>query len=108
MIKINDYNNVVQKYDTDDYVSPITYVNSYNKKLDAHTISKQVEGIFIQMLLKSMRKTLPKEGLFDNSQTRLYTEFYDQNISQILSQKGIGLSQIIEKQIRNINKISDK
>jgi flagellar protein FlgJ len=27
-------------------------------------VARQVEGIFVQMMLKSMRAALPKEGLF--------------------------------------------
>ncbi|MDU1821676.1 MAG: ArsA-related P-loop ATPase, partial [Staphylococcus epidermidis] len=31
------------------------------------------EGMFVQMMLKSMRDALPKDGLFSSEHTRLYT-----------------------------------
>lgn len=109
-MNISYLKNSIQKYDIDDQINPL-FIKSYNNTLNANSVAKQVEGIFIQILIKSMRKTLPKKGLFNNSQILLYTELYDQNISQILSKKGIGLAKIIEKQIQStsqINKIDNK
>ena len=34
------------------------------------------------MMLKSMRETLPKDGMFSSDSTRLYTSMYDQQIAQ--------------------------
>ncbi len=45
-------------------------------------VARQVEGMFVQMMLKSMREALPKDGLFSSDQTRLYTSMYDQQIAQ--------------------------
>ena len=36
-------------------------------------VARQVEGMFVQMMLKSMRDALPKDGLFSSEHTRLYT-----------------------------------
>ena len=36
-------------------------------------VARQVEGMFVQMMLKSMRETLPKDGMFSSDSTRLYT-----------------------------------
>ncbi len=36
-------------------------------------VAKQVEGMFVQMMLKSMRDALPQDGALSNDQTRLYT-----------------------------------
>ncbi|QCI23878.1 flagellar biosynthesis protein FlgJ [Buchnera aphidicola (Macrosiphoniella sanborni)] len=62
-------------------------------------IAKQVESIFIQILLKSMRNSLLKDDLLNSNQMNLYTDIYDQKISEEMSKKGIGLSDIILKQI---------
>lgn len=43
-------------------------------------VARQVEGMFVQMMLKSMRDALPKDGLFSSEHTRLYTSMYDQQI----------------------------
>ncbi|MGR3184132.1 flagellar assembly peptidoglycan hydrolase FlgJ [Enterobacter cancerogenus] len=62
-------------------------------------VARQVEGMFVQMMLKSMRETLPKDGLFSSDSTRLYTSMYDQQIAQQMTAgKGLGLADMIVKQ----------
>ncbi|CPR21071.1 flagellar assembly peptidoglycan hydrolase FlgJ [Brenneria goodwinii] len=62
-------------------------------------VAKQVEGLFVNMMLKSMRNTLPQDGLLSSDQTRMYTSMYDQQISQNLSSKGLGLADMMVKQL---------
>jgi len=63
-------------------------------------VARQVEGMFVQMMLKSMRDALPKEGLFGSDQTRLYTSMYDQQIAQQMTAgKGLGLADMMVKQM---------
>lgn len=63
-------------------------------------VARQVEGMFVQMMLKSMREALPKDGLFSSEQTRLYTSLYDQQIAQqITVGKGLGLAEQMMKQL---------
>lgn len=64
-------------------------------------VAKQVECLFVQMMLKSMRYALPQEGLLDNHQTQLYTSLYDQQIAQQLSAKGLWLADMMVKQLRS-------
>src|SRR5690606_36517106 len=55
---------------------------------------------FVQMMLKSMREALPKDGIFSSDSTRLYTSIYDQQIAQqMTSGKGLGLADMIVKQM---------
>jgi len=62
-------------------------------------VARQVEGMFVQMMLKSMRETLPKDGMFSSDSTRLYTSMYDQQIAQQMTAgKGLGLADMIVKQ----------
>ena len=64
-------------------------------------VARQVEGMFVQMMLKSMRETLPKDGMFSSDSTRLYTSMYDQQIAQqMTSGKGLGLADMIVKQMQ--------
>src|SRR5690606_1225185 len=57
-------------------------------------VARQVEGMFVQMMLKSMREALPKDGIFSSDQTRLYTSMYDQQIAQQMTAgKGLGLAE---------------
>ena len=62
-------------------------------------VALQMEGLFVQMMLKSMRAALPKDDLFNSEATQLYTTMYDQQISQQLSQKGLGLADMMVKQL---------
>ncbi|UCZ74713.1 flagellar assembly peptidoglycan hydrolase FlgJ [Dickeya zeae] len=63
-------------------------------------VAKQLEGVFVQMMMKSMRDTLPKDGMFSSDQTRMITSMYDQQLAQQMSSgKGVGLAALIEKQM---------
>jgi len=66
-------------------------------------VAKQVEGLFVQMMLKSMRAALPKGGLTDSSQADLYTSLYDQQMSQQMTSKGFGLADMMVKQLTRAN-----
>ncbi|WP_437888057.1 flagellar assembly peptidoglycan hydrolase FlgJ [Phytobacter sp. V91] len=63
-------------------------------------VARQVEGMFVQMMLKSMREALPKDGLFSSDSTRMYTSMYDQQIAQQMTAgKGLGLADMMVKQM---------
>lgn len=63
-------------------------------------VARQVEGMFVQMMLKSMREALPKDGMFSSDSTRLYTSMYDQQIAQQMTAgKGLGLADMMVKQM---------
>ena len=66
----------------------------------AMQVAKQVEGMFVQMMLKSMRAALPQDGLLSNDQTRLFTSMYDQQIAQDIGKRGLGMADIIVKQMQ--------
>ncbi|KFK93476.1 MULTISPECIES: flagellar assembly peptidoglycan hydrolase FlgJ [unclassified Serratia (in: enterobacteria)] len=66
-------------------------------------VAQQVEGMFVQMMLKSMRAALPQDGVLSSDQTRLYTAMYDQQIAQQMSQKGLGLADMMAKQLAAAN-----
>ncbi len=68
-------------------------------------VAQQVEGMFVQMMLKSMRAALPQDGVLSSDQSRLYTSMYDQQIAQQMSQKGLGLADMMVKQMSNANAV---
>jgi flagellar protein FlgJ len=68
-------------------------------------VAQQVEGMFVQMMLKSMRAALPQDGILSSDQSRLYTSLYDQQIAQQMSQKGLGLADMMVKQMSNANAV---
>ncbi|MFA7240507.1 MAG: flagellar assembly peptidoglycan hydrolase FlgJ [Sulfuricellaceae bacterium] len=64
------------------------------------TVARQFEGVFLNMLMKSMRDASPQDGMFDSDQTRFYTEMFDRQLTQKLSSgKGIGLADMMVKQM---------
>lgn len=67
------------------------------------TVAKQFEGLFVQMMLKSMRAALPQDGILDSESTHLYTSMYDQQIAQDMSSKGLGMADMMVKQLTGGN-----
>ena len=62
--------------------------------------AQQFEALFLQMVLKSMRDATPHEELFDNEQSRMFESLLDQQLAQVMSSKrGVGLAQVIERQL---------
>lgn len=82
------------------FINELKYQVRTDPKKYALQTAREVESVFIQILLKSMRNSLSKDNLLDNNQSRLYTDVYDQQISQDMSKKGIGLTKIILNQIQ--------
>lgn len=67
------------------------------------TVAQQFEGVFLNMLMKSMREAVPQDGPMDSDQTRFYTEMFDRQLTQKLSSgKGIGLAAMIVKQMSRL------
>jgi len=63
-------------------------------------VAKQFESIFVQMMLKSMRDTVPENDLFGSKAGKMYQEMYDKQLSMhISSGQGIGLASTIERQL---------
>lgn len=64
------------------------------------TAARQFEAVFLQMVMKSMRASVPQEGMFDSDQTRFYQELLDAQMAQVLAGKGgTGLAAMIERQL---------
>jgi len=63
------------------------------------TVARQFEALFMNMMLKSMREAGSQDGVFDNAQTRMYTSMLDQQLSQNLASRGIGLADVLIRQL---------
>jgi Rod binding domain-containing protein len=59
--------------------------------------ARELEGVFLGMLLKSMRATVGNGGLFkEGTDSQTYRDMFDQEIGRSLSRAGgIGLAQLI-------------
>ncbi len=62
-------------------------------------VAKQFESVLMGMMLKSMRDATPQDGPLDSDQTKMYLSMFDQQLSQMLSKKGMGLAQVMVKQL---------
>ena len=82
-----------------DLASPGT--SKTNKQLKS--LSKQFESIFVHQLLKSMRSTVQKTGLFDSHATSMYESLHDEEIAKLMTeQKGIGLAEVIYRDLARL------
>ena len=63
-------------------------------------VSRQFEALFMNMVLKSMREATPQSGLLDNTNEKLYTSMLDQQLSQNLSGRGLGLAEAMLVQLQ--------
>jgi flagellar protein FlgJ len=61
--------------------------------------STQFEAMFINMMMKSMRDATPQEGMLDNQQTKTFTGMLDQQTSQNLAKRGMGLADVLVRQL---------
>ncbi len=63
--------------------------------------ARQFEGLFTQMMLKSMRQASLGDGMGDSEETRFYQDMFDQQLSvQLSSGKGIGLAEKLISQLQ--------
>ncbi|MES2626064.1 MAG: rod-binding protein [Pseudomonadota bacterium] len=63
-------------------------------------VAKQFESVFVTMMMKAMRDTLPKDGMLASNEMENYQEMFDQQLSLDLSRKGgLGLADLISRQM---------
>ena len=63
-------------------------------------VSRQFEAMFMSMVLKSMREATPSSGLLENRNEKLYKSMFDQQLTQNLSGRGMGLAEAMLAQLR--------
>ena len=69
-------------------------------KSSLQQVAKQFEGIFIQMMMKSMRDASMGDAIFDSDQSKLYRDMFDKQIAlDMANSKGIGLAQSLVRQL---------
>lgn len=72
-------------------------------------VAKQFEGIFIQMMLKSMRDASMGDANFDSDQSKLYRDMFDKQIAlDMANSKGIGIADSMVRQLSRNNPVKSK
>jgi peptidoglycan hydrolase FlgJ len=61
--------------------------------------AKQFDAVFTQMMLKSMRDATPSDSPFESNDSKSFTAMLDQQLSQQMSSKGIGVADMMLKQL---------
>jgi peptidoglycan hydrolase FlgJ len=59
----------------------------------------QFESMFIGMMMKSMRDATPQDGMLDSQESKTFTGMLDQQMSQKLAKRGIGLADVLVRQL---------
>lgn len=63
-------------------------------------VAKQFEGIFIGMMLKSMREASMGDPIFDSNQSEMYRDMFDKQLSlDMANGKGIGFADALVRQL---------
>jgi len=63
--------------------------------------AREFEGLFMNMVMKSMRDATPQDSPFDSQQSRMYTSMLDQKISDKFAQLGMELANELMHQLSN-------
>jgi peptidoglycan hydrolase FlgJ len=69
-------------------------------------LAKQFESVFVNLLMKSMRDTLPKDGLISSHSLDMYQSLFDEEVANEMAKskgKGVGLANVLYSQLSRMN-----
>lgn len=66
----------------------------------AKAVAKQFDALFINQMLKQMRESMPQDSMLDSSQSRMYTSMFDQQVSQSLATRGVGVADMLLRHLQ--------
>jgi peptidoglycan hydrolase FlgJ len=99
---INSTNNVTGSLAVDvKGLSDLRLAATQNSPEALKGVAKQFEALFMNMIMRSMRDATPQDGMFDSEQTKMYTSMMDQQVSQSLANRGVGLADMLVRQLSN-------
>jgi peptidoglycan hydrolase FlgJ len=74
---------------------------------DMEKVARDFESVFINKLFESMRKAIPKSGLFDSSALDMFQSMTDQEMAKEMSErKGMGIGEMVYQDLSRIDKVS--
>ncbi|GHC33611.1 flagellar rod assembly protein/muramidase FlgJ [Kushneria pakistanensis] len=88
-------------------LSKLKYSARDNPQESLKETTQQFEALFLQKMLKSMRDAMPKSDLLKSDSMDTYTKMLDQQWAQNLSEQGIGLSDMMIKQLSKDSALAD-
>jgi flagellar protein FlgJ len=86
---------------TKDATVPYWDIQGLNTKKDIDEVVKEFEAIFVKMILKEFRKSIPEGGLFGNTfAANIYWDMFDMQLSQTIAESNsLGLQEYIKNAI---------
>lgn len=69
-------------------------------------LAKQFESVFVNLLIKSMRDTLPKDGLLSSHSMDMYQSLFDEEVANEMAKSqghGVGLADVLYAQLSRMN-----
>lgn len=101
---------VMQKTANEDILQKkIENVSKDMKDEELMDVCKEFESIFIHMMLKEMRKTIPDDGFIEKSTgTKIFEDMFDEEMAKRISdseENGIGIAKMLYDQFKNQNTI---
>ncbi|HET7312721.1 flagellar assembly peptidoglycan hydrolase FlgJ [Salinisphaera sp.] len=81
-------------------IQKLKYTASQQSDGGVHKVAQQFEAMFIKEMLSSMRAAIPQSHLLgDSTVDKQYQDMMDAQWSQTLAQRGMGLADMLEKQL---------
>ncbi len=77
---------------------------------EAAKAAEQFEGLLLHQMLQSMWKTVPKNELFGSSTADdFFNDMFQEALSTSISEgRGIGVKEVLERELKKLEKISDE
>ncbi len=73
---------------------------------DIEKVARDFESIFLNKLLSSMRKTVPKSGLLDSFATNMFQSMVDEEMSKEMAKnRGMGMGEMVYNDLSNIDRV---
>jgi peptidoglycan hydrolase FlgJ len=74
--------------------------NDPNSPETIRAVSEQVEALFLQMMLKSMRDAASADGELDSNETGMYQDMFDKQVALTLAKRqDLGIARLFERQL---------
>ena len=73
---------------------------------DIEKVSRDFESVFLNKLLSTMRKTIPKSGLLDSYASDMFQSMMDEEMSKEMAKdKGMGMGEMIYNDLSKISRV---
>ncbi len=88
-------------------INPYWDIKDIRQIKKSEEVSKEFEAMFVRMILKEFRKSIP-EGIFNTSfSSKMYWDMFDMQISEVVSSSDqLGLKAYIQEALKAYNRYS--